>query len=262
MNSNELAQALCEPFPVNEIHFLVITSSKDGTKALVSPYLQTNSIMDRLDAVFGPGGWQDHYTVTEMGCVMCTLSVKVEGEWVDKSDFGRPSKQPEGHDKLLAACTNSLKRAAEKLGIGRYLSRLPTYWVAYDSQKKQIKERPQLPAWAVPRVRRETPAPQPEPARAMPTGAELLTIVLKTEHAWVDKKLCQTGELTKRLIEWARKEGQDRADSVVTWPAERAARVGEQMRVILKQLQEEQKAAQQKAPEPAGGDTAHTDIPF
>lgn len=43
----------------------------------------------------------------------------------------------------------SLRRAAIKIGIGRYLYKLPRLWVDYDPQSKQFVKAPQLPAWAL-----------------------------------------------------------------------------------------------------------------
>ena len=71
-----------------------------------------------------------------------TLSVKVDGEWVVKTDVGSPSEQPDDGDKLKAAFSDALKRAAIKLGIGRYLYRLPRQWCDYDPQRRQFKQPP------------------------------------------------------------------------------------------------------------------------
>jgi len=38
-----------------------------------------------------------------------------------------------------------MKRAAIKVGIGRYLYRLPRQWVDYDPQRKQFTRTPALP---------------------------------------------------------------------------------------------------------------------
>ena len=43
-----------------------------------------------------------------------------------------------------------LKRAAVKLGIGRFLYKLPAQWVDYDPQAKRFLKMPTLPAWALP----------------------------------------------------------------------------------------------------------------
>jgi hypothetical protein len=106
-----------------------------------------------LDSVFGVGGWRDSYQLVNGGSVVCTLSVKVDGEWVDKVDVGSPSEQPDDGDKLKAAFSDALKRAAVKLGIGRYLYKLPRQWCEYDPQRRQFVRPPTLPSWALPTVK-------------------------------------------------------------------------------------------------------------
>jgi hypothetical protein len=90
-----------------------------GNRALAAAYLDARAVMQRLDSVFGVGGWKDRYVITGSGSVVCTLSLKIDGEWVEKSDVGSPSEQPDDGDKLKAAFSDSLKRAACKCGIGR-----------------------------------------------------------------------------------------------------------------------------------------------
>jgi hypothetical protein len=51
---------------------------------------------------------------------------------------------------LKAAFSDALKRAAIKLGVGRYLYRLPSQWVDYDPTAGRFVKTPQLPAWALP----------------------------------------------------------------------------------------------------------------
>src|SRR5206468_3165838 len=51
---------------------------------------------------------------------------------------------------MKAAFSDALKRAAVKAGIGRYLYRLPSTWVAYDPPKKAMATTPKLPDWALP----------------------------------------------------------------------------------------------------------------
>jgi len=70
-----------------------------------------------------------------------------------KTDVGSPSEQPDDGDRLKAAFSDALKRAAIKLGIGRYLYRLPRQWVDYDPQSKQFAKTPMLPAWALPQAK-------------------------------------------------------------------------------------------------------------
>ena len=49
-----------------------------------------------------------------------------------------------------AAWSDSLKRAAVKFGIGRYLYRLKSQWVDWDASKRQFVQKPTLPPWALP----------------------------------------------------------------------------------------------------------------
>jgi hypothetical protein len=147
-DAKQLSLLLTAPFPADAIHWKPV--GVKGNRALAAAYLDARAVMQRLDSVFGVGGWKDSYQLVNGGSVVCTLSVKVDGEWVAKTDVGSPSEQPDDGDKLKAAISDGLKRAAVKLGIGRYLYKLPRQWVDYDPQTKQFAKPPQLPAWALP----------------------------------------------------------------------------------------------------------------
>ncbi len=147
-DAKQLSHALTAPFPLDAVHFKPL--SVKGNRALAAAFIDARAVMQRLDCVFGVGGWKDAYQLVAGGSVVCTLSVKVDGEWVQKTDVGSPSEQPDDGDKVKAAFSDALKRAAIKLGIGRYLYRLPSQWVDYDPLKRQFVRPPQLPAWALP----------------------------------------------------------------------------------------------------------------
>ena len=65
-------------------------------------------------------------------------------------DVGSPSAQFTEGDRLKAAFSDALKRAAVKFGIGRYLYHLPGEWVEYDPSRRQLVRQPRLPDWAQP----------------------------------------------------------------------------------------------------------------
>ena len=79
---------------------------------------------------------------------MCRLTVTIDGDPVTKCDVGGESQQPDEGDRVKAAFSDALKRAAVKFGIGRYLYRLPSQWLDYDSAKKSFTQTPRLPEWA------------------------------------------------------------------------------------------------------------------
>lgn len=141
--------ALGEPFDPREVKFK--PQAVSGARAMAIGYVDARAIMDRLDSVVGPAGWQDDYECLPDGGVVCRLKLLVDGQWIVKVDVGSPSEQPDEGDRRKAAFSDSLKRAAVHWGIGRYLYRLPLQWVDYDPQKKRFAKAPQLPSWALPK---------------------------------------------------------------------------------------------------------------
>src|SRR5947209_10144012 len=150
-----LTRALAEPVKATEGRFKPAVVS--GNRALALAYVDARVIQDRLDDVLGVGGWQDDYECLPDGSVVCRLRLRLGDEWVTKVDVGGPSEQPDGGDRLKAAFSDALKRAAVKFGIGRYLYRLQGQWVDYDPQRRQFVRPPALPDWAQPA--RPTPGP-------------------------------------------------------------------------------------------------------
>lgn len=159
----ELSLKLTAPFPADSVHWL--PRIVKGNRALAIAYIDARAIMQRLDSVLGIGNWQDEYEVLAGGSVKCRLSLKIDGEWVHKTDVGSQSEQADEGDKMKAGFSDALKRAAIKIGVGRYLYRVPAVWCDYDPQKKQFSQTPKLPAWALP-----APKPRPEVAAALSNG--------------------------------------------------------------------------------------------
>src|SRR5579871_506155 len=149
-----ITSALAEPFDPAEVRFKPVAVS--GSRALALGYVDARVVQNRLDEVLGVDGWQDDYECLADGSVVCRLRLRLDGEWVTKVDVGGPSEQPDGGDRLKAAFSDALKRAAVKFGIGRYLYRLPGQWVDYDPKRRQLLKTPSLPAPAQP-ARPESP---------------------------------------------------------------------------------------------------------
>lgn len=145
----ETMERLSEPFPVDEVKWK--PQAVKGNRCLAIAYIDARLVQDRLDAVLGAENWQDSYEILPGGSVCCRLNVRLGGEWVCKTDVGSLSDQLDSGDRLKAAFSDALKRAAVKYGIGRYLYALHGGWVDYDPVKKQIVQKPQLPSWAIPK---------------------------------------------------------------------------------------------------------------
>ncbi len=84
----ELGNKLCEPFNPMDIEWRVQQAGESNGKkwAIVLAYVTNRAIMERLDAVFGVGGWQNEYQPMPDGGIICGIRCKVKDEWIIKYD--------------------------------------------------------------------------------------------------------------------------------------------------------------------------------
>jgi hypothetical protein len=75
---------------------------------------------------------------------LCCLALRFGDEWITKADVGGQSEQPDEGDRMKAAFSDALKRAAVQFAVGRYLYRLPAQWTDWDPSKKQFAKPPRL----------------------------------------------------------------------------------------------------------------------
>lgn len=214
---------LAEPFDPKDVGWK--PQAVSGNRCLAIAYIDARNVMDRLDAVLGPENWQDDYLPQPNGNVICRLSLRVNGEWLTKTDVGGESDQKDSGDREKAAFSDALKRAAVKWGIGRYLYSLDGGWVDYDPQKKQIVRPPQLPAWALPK-RADQPVPQPKPAPAAAqttkptppkTGAELRSKIQAADDEMQTKGYTKPGDLFNHVMTWASGENPPLSVVIEDW---------------------------------------------
>lgn len=128
---------LHDHFPKDAVSWRAQKMTKDGKKALALAYIDARDVMDRLDEVVGPENWQSAYTETATGRVICTLSIRIDEEWVSKSD-GSGSTDIEAEK---GGISGALKRAAVSWGIGRYLYEMPNVWAPCESYMQGGKPR-------------------------------------------------------------------------------------------------------------------------
>lgn len=128
----EIQKELAAPF-IKEINgkeypahkWLPKTASRDGSKMMCIAYLDRDLVIQRLNAVLGVDGWQFDIKELSDGSKVGTLSICVNGVWVDKSDVGTKT-QIEGEK---GSATDALKRCATLFGVGTYLYNLGNRWV-------------------------------------------------------------------------------------------------------------------------------------
>jgi hypothetical protein len=163
-----ITEALASPFDRTEIKFK--PQAVKGNRALPVAYVDVRVVQDRLDEVLGVENWQDEYQMLPEGSVVCRLRLKIGGRWITKMDVGSPSEQPDSGDRIKAAFSDALKRAAVKFGVGRYLYRLKLDWVNYDPTRRVMSD-PRLPDFALPLTLRPQPTMSnpPKPASVQPS---------------------------------------------------------------------------------------------
>lgn len=118
-------------FPREAISWRAQTVTKDGTKAMALAYIDARDVMQRLDDVVGPDGWQCRYPHAN-GKTVCEIGIRVRDEWIWKAD-GAGDTDIEAEKGALS---DAFKRAAVRWGIGRYLYDLASPWVPCESYKR------------------------------------------------------------------------------------------------------------------------------
>jgi hypothetical protein len=236
-----LTRALAAPFDPAIVRFKPAVVS--GNRALALAYVDARAIQDRLDEVLGVEGWQDDYECLTDGSVVCRLRLRLGDEWVTKVDVGGPSEQPDGGDRLKAAFSDALKRAAVKFGVGRYLYRLPAQWVDYDPQKRQLAKTPSLPAFALPAQEPETPPPPAKkkpaaPAHGLPAnGVELQRRLYDYDAKLASQGVCPRGALVKHIAQAGEKAGYGK--DLAAWSGPAIAFAAEETKVFETQLRQQ-----------------------
>ena len=127
----EIREALVAPFKYEDYEWRInsiFDNKAKGPSATVLCYITSRGAMNRLDEVMGIDGWQDTYEFlpVEGGFnIVCHLSLKLNGEWVTKTD-GAPQTHVEA---FKGGVSDAFKRACVKWGIGRLLYELENTYV-------------------------------------------------------------------------------------------------------------------------------------
>ncbi len=125
---SDIFEQLAAPFDPSEVDWRVGSTSKkdpNNPKGMALAYIDARTVMDRLDTVCGPAGWQCRY-VMEGSKTVCEIGIKCGDEWVWKADGAGDSDI----EAEKGALSDAFKRSAVRWGIGRYLYNLKSPWVA------------------------------------------------------------------------------------------------------------------------------------
>lgn len=133
--AQELFDHLCAPFPVDFIEWRVGSMNGEKTKGMALCYVDARAVMDRLDSICGPDGWQCNYSQGVNGSIICNIGVRMpDGSWVWKAD-GAGSTDVEAEKGALS---DAFKRAAVRWGVGRYLYDMKSPWVTLEAKGRSF----------------------------------------------------------------------------------------------------------------------------
>lgn len=137
--TREILELLSMPFPEDAIGWKPQAFNRDKTRALAVPHHTSRHVMDRLDAVVGPAGWETDFEYVP-GIKAVKLALSVLG--ITKCDMGFV----EGDDDaaIKGSVSDALKRAGVLFGIGRYLYGAEPQWVGWDNARREFTEQPRL----------------------------------------------------------------------------------------------------------------------
>jgi hypothetical protein len=160
LDSQKLLAELEVPFPPDQVHWRVMSTSNGTKRGQIVPYADPRAYTDRLNALFSPQGWTRDYRVETMnnitrvkkgetivsGKVLVTCTVTIAGLG---SHSGTGEEWADHDNGFTAADAQAFKRACCQFGLGRYFYALVAPWVDLD-QNRQPRKTPSLPEWAIP----------------------------------------------------------------------------------------------------------------
>lgn len=125
---------LSAPFPPDRVSWRVGSTTADKKKGMALAYIDARDVMQRLDDVCGPGGWQREYPHAN-GKTVCSIGIKIGDEWIWKADGAGDSDV----EAEKGALSDAFKRAAVSWGIGRYLYDVDSPWVDIEPMGRSYK---------------------------------------------------------------------------------------------------------------------------
>jgi hypothetical protein len=127
-------EKLRAPFPPERISWRVGSTTGDKKKGMALAYIDARDVMQRLDQVCGPAGWQNSYPHAN-GKTVCRIEINVDGQWIGKEDGAGDSDV----EAEKGALSDAFKRAAVRWGIGQYLYDVDSPWVEIEPMGRSFK---------------------------------------------------------------------------------------------------------------------------
>jgi hypothetical protein len=129
---------MTKPLLPDEVEWRIQSTSKDGSKTTVVPYIQNRAVMNRLDMIYGEMNWRNEYREWKAKGVLCGISIydAEKKEWVTKWDGADDTNI----EPTKGGLSDAMKRCAVQWGMGRELYQYPRIFIEGDHKY--------IPNWA------------------------------------------------------------------------------------------------------------------
>lgn len=154
---------LAEPFQDHEIEWRVARAGiKHGRPwAQVLAYIDARAARARLNSVLGPANWTVAFSDAPRGGVLATLSLRIDGEWIAKSDGADITER----EPVKGALSNAFKRACAVWLIGEHLYDVGESWAVFtDAGAHRVQIDGATYRWDAPSIESKAPVSRREPA--------------------------------------------------------------------------------------------------
>lgn len=181
--TTDQVSALRAPFAPDAIKVKPQTVSKgENPKGLVTFYIDSRLVVDRLDEAVGAENWTDEYRLLCEGLHAPTVGIPVECaltvNGVRKVDVGQIAPGEKDDKMWKSAYSDAFKRAAVKFGVGAYLYDSPNVWcpvkVGQNGKAQGFTDEGKAQAFAAYRKWIGAGAPTSQGAAATPAAAKSL----------------------------------------------------------------------------------------
>lgn len=141
----EFWSELSSPFAYDRVSWRVGATTADKKKGMALAYIDARDVMERLDTVLNPAGWQcdyPHAGVKTVCSLKCWLPMgaphddieNCSWDWIAKADGAGDTD----YEAAKGALSDAFKRAAVRFGVGRYLYDLSTPWLEVEQRGKSF----------------------------------------------------------------------------------------------------------------------------
>lgn len=134
MEKTEIYKKLSEPFTAVTPDGEIVPAHKwrvqSGNRCI--PYIDARQVSKRFNDVLGIENWSHIIEETNQKMLICTITIKIDGEEFSHSDVGTPANV----EKEKSMASDALKRAAVHFGVGAYIYEIKPVEVKDQAIKK------------------------------------------------------------------------------------------------------------------------------